>query len=110
MKGFEAPSLGDGTQACWRTGRKSRFKIREKFVFDSVNSRYDRGIMDPLEGANDCPFCQQTGCSQIHEAFPGAIQKRNGGTVESLPLTDFVCNLLIKVPHIWKRQMIQIPN
>jgi hypothetical protein len=38
MNTFEIPALDDEEQACWRTGRKSRFKIRGKPGIDWVNS------------------------------------------------------------------------
>jgi hypothetical protein len=38
MNTFEAPALDDEARACWRTSRKSRFKICGKLGIDWVNS------------------------------------------------------------------------
>jgi hypothetical protein len=72
--------------------------------------RCDQAILEPLEEANGSWFCQQKVYSKIHETFLEPIHHHSGGAMESLSINGFGCNLFIKIPHIGKKQMIQIPR
>jgi hypothetical protein len=70
----------------------------------------DRATVHPLEAANGYGFCRQMASDKTYMAFLEALQHRGGAMRKFCPATDFVDNLLIKLPRIGKRQMSQMPG
>jgi hypothetical protein len=85
MKRFETGLFGEETQACWGTGRKSRFSNRGEFGLDSVTWIMRASNCLSIRCGKLLRYGLQMACNKSHMAFLDAITLRNASRVGPMP-------------------------